>query len=101
MTLDRTLRQKPGKPGRIVGSEGEARAVSSRDEALSASHDPEGLGRADLLQQVLSRENMVEAWMAIHSGSASQRDISASACASRGDSETDWWHSGIGHSDSY
>ncbi|TQO04910.1 UNVERIFIED_ORG: hypothetical protein FHU01_4519 [Citrobacter freundii] len=40
MTLDRTLRQKPGKPGRIVGSEGEARAVSSRDEALSASHDP-------------------------------------------------------------
>ncbi len=128
MTPDRTLRQKPGKPGRIVGSEGEARAVSSRDEALSASHDPEGQGRADLLQQVLSRENMVEAWKrvkankgsagadgltigqtvehlrtrcTIHSGSASQRDISASVCASRGDSETDWWHPGIGHSDSY
>ncbi|EKT4207206.1 TPA: group II intron reverse transcriptase/maturase [Salmonella enterica] len=71
MTLDRTLRQKPGKPGRIVGSEGEARAVSSRDEALSASHDPEGLGRADLLQQVLSRENMVEAWKRVKANKGS------------------------------
>ena len=71
MTLDRTLRQKPGKPGRIVGSEGEARAVSSRDEALSASHDPEGQGRADLLQQVLSRENMVEAWKRVKANKGS------------------------------
>ncbi|BDI36740.1 group II intron reverse transcriptase/maturase [Escherichia coli] len=71
MTPDRTLRQKPGKPGRIVGSEGEARAVSSRDEALSASHDPEGLGRADLLQQVLSRENMVEAWKRVKANKGS------------------------------
>ncbi|TGB80768.1 group II intron reverse transcriptase/maturase [Escherichia sp. E4702] len=71
MTLDRTLRQKPGKPGRIVGSEGEARAVSSRDEALSASYDPEGLGRADLLQQVLSRENMVEAWKRVKANKGS------------------------------
>lgn len=71
MTPDRTLRQKSGKPGRIVGSEGEARAVSSRDEALSASHDPEGLGRADLLQQVLSRENMVEAWKRVKANKGS------------------------------
>lgn len=71
MTPDRTLRQKPGKPGRIVGSEGEARAVSSRDEALSASHDPEGQGRADLLQQVLSRENMVEAWKRVKANKGS------------------------------
>ncbi|GCQ78443.1 reverse transcriptase-like protein [Escherichia coli] len=71
MTPDRTLRQKPGKPGRIVGSEGEARAVSSRDEALSASHDPEGLGRADLLQQVFSRENMVEAWKRVKANKGS------------------------------
>lgn len=71
MTLDRTLRQKPGKPGRIVGSEGEARAVSSRDEALSASYDPEGLGRADLLQQVLSRENMVKAWKRVKANKGS------------------------------
>ncbi|EMJ7025673.1 group II intron reverse transcriptase/maturase [Escherichia coli] len=71
MTPDRTLRQKPGNPGRIVGSEGEARAVSSRDEALSASHDPEGLGRADLLQQVLSRENMVEAWKRVKANKGS------------------------------
>ncbi|MGT3165256.1 hypothetical protein ACVSUJ_22050 [Yersinia enterocolitica] len=71
MTLDRTLRQKPGKPGRIADSEGEARAASSRDEALSASHDPEGLGRADLLQQVLSRENMVEAWKRVKANKGS------------------------------
>lgn len=71
MTLDRTLRQKPGKPWRIVGSEGETRAVSSRDEALSASHDPEGLGRANLLQQVLSRENMVEAWKRVKANKGS------------------------------
>lgn len=71
MTLDRTLRQKPGKPGRIADGEGEARAVSSRDEALSASHDTEGLGRADLLQQVLSRENMVEAWKRVKANKGS------------------------------
>lgn len=86
------------------------------------------MGRADLLQQVLSRENMVEAWKRVkaNKGSAGadgltieqtvehlktrwpyireallNGDISTSACASRGDSETDWWHSGIGHSDSY
>ncbi|CAM6677037.1 hypothetical protein ACSTA1_005039 [Escherichia coli] len=54
-----------------MGSEGEVRAVSSRDEALSASYDPEGLGRADLLQQVLSRENMVEAWKRVKANKGS------------------------------
>ncbi|EFA3718236.1 group II intron reverse transcriptase/maturase [Escherichia coli] len=55
----------------MASEAGEARAVSSRDEALSASHDPEGLGRADLLQQVLSRENMVEAWKRVKANKGS------------------------------
>lgn len=62
---------KQEEPGRIADSEGEARAVSSRDEALSASHDPKGLGRADLIQQVLSRENMVEAWKRVKANKGS------------------------------
>jgi RNA-directed DNA polymerase len=71
VTLDRTLRQKPGRPGRIVGSESETRAASARDEALSASHEPEGLGREDLLQQALSRGNMVEAWKRVKANKGS------------------------------
>lgn len=44
---------------------------TSRDEPLSASHDPEGLGRADLLQQVLPRGNMVEAWKRVRANKGS------------------------------
>lgn len=47
MILDRAFRQKPGKPGCIADSEGEIRAVTSRDEVLSVSNDPEGLGRGN------------------------------------------------------
>lgn len=71
MTLDRTQRQKPGEPGRIAGSEGETRAASTRDEALLAGCEPEGLGREDLLQQVLARANMVEAWKRVKANKGS------------------------------
>jgi RNA-directed DNA polymerase len=71
MTLDRTLRQKPGNPGRSASSEGETRAASVRDEARSASHESEGLGREDLLQQALSRGNMVEAWRRVKANKGS------------------------------
>ena len=33
-----------------------------RDEAGLAQHEPEGLGRTDLLTQVVARANMVRAW---------------------------------------
>ena len=72
MTLDRTLRQTPGNPGCLADREGEARAVSSRNEVLSASHDLESLVRVDLLQQVLSRENMVEAWKFVKTNKESE-----------------------------
>lgn len=73
MTLERASHQKLGQPGRIVAGEGEARAVQTRDEARSARRMEEGLGRGGLLQQALSRENMVEAWKSVkaNKGSAS------------------------------
>jgi RNA-directed DNA polymerase len=62
MGLGRARHQKPGQPGRVVNGKGEACAAAARDEARVASQNCEGLGREDLLQQALSRENMAAAW---------------------------------------
>lgn len=71
MTLERKLHQKPGKPERINAVEGEACGRLIRDEARSARHHHEGLGREDLLTQVLSRENMVKAWKRVKANKGS------------------------------
>jgi RNA-directed DNA polymerase len=62
MGLGRARHQKPGQPGRGGCGKGEACAAAARDEARLASQNCEGLGRDDLLQQALSRENMAAAW---------------------------------------
>lgn len=62
MGLGRTWHQKPGIPGRTENGKGEACAALARDEARLASQQRESSGRDDLLQQVLSRENMAGAW---------------------------------------
>jgi len=62
MTLGNAPHQKPEQSGRTEGSAGEARTATGRDEARPAGQRREGLGRDDLLQQAVSRENMVEAW---------------------------------------
>jgi RNA-directed DNA polymerase len=71
VTLERALHQKPGRPGRVADSGGEACGVAGRDEARSASHKQEGLGREGLLQQALSRENMVAAWKRVKANKGS------------------------------
>ena len=60
--LGRASHQKLGQPGRTAGGAGEPRVSTGRDEARPAGHEHEGMGRGDLLTQVLSRENMAEAW---------------------------------------
>ena len=62
MGLGRARHQKPGQPGRVVYGKGEACSAAARDEARLASQNCEGLGRDDLLQQTLSRENMAATW---------------------------------------
>ena len=62
MTLGSASHQKPGQPGRDTVGAGEARVKVARDEARLACQQQEGLGREDLLTQVLSRENMAAAW---------------------------------------
>src|ERR1019366_1504729 len=62
MSLDHALHQKPGQPGRFAQGGGEAKPAPKCDEARLARHEPEGLGRVDLLEQALARENMVMAW---------------------------------------
>ena len=62
MSLGNARHQKPGQPGRVVGGKGEARPEAIRDEAVLARSGEEGSGRADLLGQVLARENLVLAW---------------------------------------
>ena len=62
MSFGTARHQKPGQPGRTTEGEGEARPEAFRDEAGLARHVPEDSGRADLLGQVLARENLVLAW---------------------------------------
>ena len=56
------MHQKSGKPERAERGQGEALPGIGRDEAGLAQHEPEGLGRTDLLLRVVARANMVLAW---------------------------------------
>ena len=71
MILGSALHQKPGQLGRIDGSAGEAGTSSERDEARPANQKQEGLGREYLLERVLSRENMAEAWKRVRANKGS------------------------------
>ncbi len=62
MLLNCALHQKSGQPERAKGGQGEALSGIGRDEAGLAQHETKGLGRNDLLLQVVERENMVKAW---------------------------------------
>jgi len=71
MSLGTARHQKPGQPGRTAEGEGEARPEAFCDEAGPARHEPEGSGRADLLGQVLARENLALAWKRVKSNRGS------------------------------
>lgn len=62
MTLGSATHQKPEQSGCPAKGVSEARSDAGRDEARPASQASEGSGRASLLQQALSRENLVAAW---------------------------------------
>lgn len=65
------MHQKSGKSERISGENGEAVRKMTRDETYPARHIQENLGREDLLQQVLTRENMVLAWKRVKANKGS------------------------------
>jgi RNA-directed DNA polymerase len=71
MTLEQTRHQKLGRPRRITSNAGETRATTARDEVCLAGHMEEGLGKEGLLQQALSRENMVKAWKRVKANKGS------------------------------
>ncbi|ASJ76624.1 hypothetical protein [Granulosicoccus antarcticus] len=71
MTLDKAKHQKLGRPRRSERRTGEARKLSARGEAVSVPQRTEGLGRENLLEQALSRENMVEAWKRVKANKGS------------------------------
>ena len=71
MALGSASHQKPGQPGRDTVEAGEARSSAARDEARLACQRQEGLGRGDLLTQVLSRENMAAAWKRVKANKGS------------------------------
>ncbi len=71
MTLGSASHQKSGQPERAVAKVGETHFRPSCDEAPTAGHRQEGSGRDDLLQQVLSRENMVAAWKRVKANKGS------------------------------
>jgi group II intron reverse transcriptase/maturase len=62
MSLEGALHQKPVQTGRKAGGRGEAEPEALRDEAPSARHETESLGRGGLLYRALARANMVQAW---------------------------------------
>ena len=62
------------KPGALGGSEtGTVKPATEtgRDEAQSACGKDEGLGREDLYEKILSRENMVLAWKRVEANKGS------------------------------
>jgi RNA-directed DNA polymerase len=62
MPLGSARHQKPAQAGRHVEGGGEAEPGAWRDEARTARHGSEGLGRGSLLAQALASANMVAAW---------------------------------------
>ena len=78
MSLDKARHQKPGQPGCTDQRRGEAESLPGRDEALTARHDREDSGRACLLSQALTRENLVIAWKRVkaNKGSAGANGLS-------------------------
>jgi RNA-directed DNA polymerase len=71
MSLGRVVHQKSGQPERSDGGNGAAGPEAGRDETRPAGHGQEGLGRVDLLQQVLTRENMAAAWKRVKANKGS------------------------------
>ena len=71
MSLDEAGHQKPGLPGRIDQRGGEAESLPGRDEASAARPDREDSGRACLLRQALTRENLVLAWKRVKANKGS------------------------------
>lgn len=71
MSLDDAWHQKPEQSGRTARRGGEAELSTGRDEAASARHDREGSGRASLLVQALTRENLVIAWKRVKASKGS------------------------------
>lgn len=71
MSLDEAGHQKPGLPGRTDQRGGEAELLPGRDEASAARPDREDSGRACLLRQALTRENLVIAWKRVKANKGS------------------------------
>ncbi|ASJ76345.1 group II intron reverse transcriptase/maturase [Granulosicoccus antarcticus] len=71
MTLDKAKHQKLGRSRRSERRTGEARKFPARGEAVSVPQRTESLGRENLLEQALSRENMVEAWKRVKANKGS------------------------------
>ena len=61
MSLERESPQMPGKPGRAVRGEGEARAPALREEDRAATHEDERSGTSALLEAVVQRDNLLRA----------------------------------------
>ena len=71
MPLEGGYRHQKPNLGRSEGGNGEAGPEAGRGEAHSACRNPEGLGRGNLFDRVLSRENMVEAWKRVKANKGS------------------------------
>lgn len=75
MVLAGAMHQMPAKPkgraGRCAAGCGEAAAEAHSDEAQAARHGQTNPGAGDLLEQVLARANMAEAWKRVKANKGS------------------------------
>lgn len=71
MSLDKTVHQKPARAGRTDQRRGEAESLPVRDEVLAARDNQDDSGRACLLSQALTRENLLVAWKRVKANKGS------------------------------
>lgn len=64
------MRQKPAQAGRVEQGQGEAELRPTRDEAQPARH-AQGTEGQSLLEQVLAKHNMAEAWKRVKANKGS------------------------------
>ena len=83
------MHQKPESSGRNTNGQGEAKPKALRDETRLARQESNSSGQ-DLLQQVLARDNLIQAWQRVKANQGSAGVDGLNIDATKGYLQTQW-----------